>query len=298
MQALRSRKSSSLSALSADLSRSSGPAGHIFRAERPTELRGNAPSMAKGADGDRGARRCGPRSSRAASRCAASCVTRGGSGRRARADHARRRSPTRIAAPGPAGGDPVIHLAATIRDQPREHRGAQRAGDGAAAAGCRARRGRALRLLLRDRRGRVRGPGSSAPRRWRSRPCGSRARDQGLLALDRLRLGDPWVTLAAPLRLPAGAPRLRGGQGPLPADLGGRRGALRAQRPRRSGRRRARYELAGPETSPTTRSRGLVARAGRPPPPHPRPAGEVRPGCGRCGQSSARRCSPPGRRPS
>ena len=86
------------------------------------------------------------------------------------------------------GVDTVVHLAATIRDQPRApDRGAERAGDGAAAAGGRAQRRAPLRLLQRPQRlGRpahallprqvARRAGGRAPRRssrWSSPPRSS-----------------------------------------------------------------------------------------------------------------------------
>ena len=112
------------------------------------------------------------------SRCAAWCATRAASATSACACRSRSatwpirpRSATRCAA-----SHTVVHLAASIRDQPRAlDRGAERAGDAAARAGGRARRRAALRVLLGDeRRATTRARASSGRRRsprrrWRRR---------------------------------------------------------------------------------------------------------------------------------
>ena len=134
------------------------------------------------------------------------------------------------------GVDTVIHLAAAIRDQPRATgRGAQRARHRAPAARRRARRGRALRLLLGDRRDRV--PAHPLlPRQGARRAGGARlgARGDRVRPLDRLRPRRPLGDDDAAAGAAAGAADLGRGRVGLRADLGRRRRPLRARRPRRA----------------------------------------------------------------
>ena len=168
------------------------------------------------------------------------------------------------------GVDTVIHLAATIRDQPPKRieelnglatvrllRAAERSGverfhffSALDAAG-----GAADPLLPRQVAGRAGGPLLAAA-------------DDRLRPLDRLRPQRPLDHPAAALLLPAGAAGLRRGPGALPADLGGGRGPLRGRRAGARARARApRYELAGPETLTYDQMSDLVSRiAGRPRP--------------------------------
>ena len=167
------------------------------------------------------------------------------------------------------GVDTVVHLAATIRDQPPKRieelnglatvrllRAAERG------------RGRALPLLQRARR--LRGAAHALLPRQVAGRAGGRllaAGDDGLRALDRLRPQRPLDHAAAPLLLPAGAAGLRRRAGRVPADLGRGRRPLRGRRAGAGEGAAARYELAGPETLTYDQMSDLVSRiAGRPRP--------------------------------
>ena len=166
------------------------------------------------------------------------------------------------------GVDTVIHLAATIRDQPPKRieelnglatvrllRAAERSGverfhffsalDAAAAQRTRFFRAKWLAEQARQLLA---------------------AADHGLRALDRLRPQRPLDHPAAPLLFPAGAAGVRRRAGRVPADLG--RATWPAAWSRRWPPRRApRYELAGPETLSYDEMSDLVSRiAGRPRP--------------------------------
>ena len=152
------------------------------------------------------------------------------------------------------GVDTVIHLAATIRDQP-PHRIEEL--NGLAT----------VRLLRAAERSGVRRfvffsalDASAAQRtrffraKWLAEQAvaSSPLRDDGLRPLDRLRPQRPLDHPAAPLLLPAGAAGLGRRAGPLPADLGRGRRPLRG---RRAGRERAATATSWPgrRRSATTR---------------------------------------------
>ena len=166
------------------------------------------------------------------------------------------------------GVDTVIHLAATIRDQPPKRieelnglatvrllRAAERSGVErfhffSALDACAAQRTRFFRA------------------KWLAEQAVAllAAADDRLRPLDRLRPQRPLDHPAAPLLLPAGAAGLRRRAGALPADLGGGRRPLRG-RGAGAARPRPRYELAGPETLTYDQMSDLVSRiAGRPRP--------------------------------
>ena len=170
------------------------------------------------------------------------------------------------------GVDTVIHLAATIRDQPPQaDRGAERAGDGAAAAGGRA--GGVRRFVFfsaLDARQRS-APASSGPSGWpsrRSSPRRCRRRSS------RPRSSTTTATPGSPSY--AASPSCRCCRSPARAGRSSSRSG-RGRRPLR-GRRlaaeaRPRYELAGPETLSYDEMSDLVSRiAGRPRRPRPRAA--------------------------
>ena len=104
--------------------------------------------------------------------------------------------PTAARHRGPPWGDDP-------RPAGRQHRGAERPSRRPAAAGCRAQRARALRLLLRDRRhAELPRRGSSAPRRWRSRRCSTPTSTRWCSRRRSCtRPGDPWMTLLRRLTL-------------------------------------------------------------------------------------------------
>ena len=139
------------------------------------------------------------------------------------------------------GVDTVVHLAATIRDQP-PHRIEEL--NGLAT----------VRLLRAAERSGVRrfvffsALNASAAQRtrfFRAKWLAERAvdllaaADDRLRPLDRLRPQRPVDHAAAPLLLPAGAAGVGRGAGAVPADLGRRRGALRGRRAGAGGPRRA-----------------------------------------------------------
>ena len=164
------------------------------------------------------------------------------------------------------GVDTVVHLAASIRDQPRASieelnavatlrlvRAAERAGAqrfvffsalGAAPPLAHA-------LLPRQ--------GAGARRRWRRRR--SRRRSSG--PRSSTRPGDPWLTLLERFSLAAGGAGVGLGAGALPADLGRGRGRLRGGRAANGGPRRRSFELAGPGDALLRRHRahGRCARS-------------------------------------
>ena len=183
-----------------------------------------------------------PRPARARAPSACACRSRSAT------SPTRRRSATRCAA-----SKTVVHLAASARDQPRGvDRGAQRRSRPAPRPGGRARRGRALRVLLRARRDRctrrtrflrAKALAEQAVSESEPRPHGASRRRSST------RRGDRWITLLERLSLlpvvpisGRGRARCTSRSGPsdvadcVVAALGGADG----------GRRR--YELAGPET--------------------------------------------------
>ena len=190
------------------------------------------------------------------------------------------------------------------RDHPRparrQHRGAERPGDGPPAAPRRGGRRRAVPVLRRDGRdaqlahallplegaGRAGGDGLAA----------GRDRD---VAVDRLRARRPWVTLLRRMSLLPVMPIIGSGARVLPADLGRGRRGLRPPGPARgrAGRRAAaRAGRAGGAHLRGDRAARAVGLG-------PRPAGSCTSRCGWCGAAcacssgcSARPCSPPGRR--
>ena len=155
------------------------------------------------------------------------------------------------------GVDTIVHLAATIRDQPagtieelnglatvRLLRAAERAGverfvffSAMGATGFQRR-------------------ASSAPRRSPSARSTTRPRDDRVRAVDHLQAGRPLDHPARAVLGAAGGSRLGIRPRRLPADLGAGRGALRGLRPAApdfgsgngAGDRARRFELAGPET--------------------------------------------------
>ena len=117
----------------------------------------------------------------------------------------------------------VVHLAASIRDQPRRlDRGAERGGDAAPGARGRARRRAPLPVLLGD--GRRPSLAHALLPREGARPggrAGVGARDDGVRALDRLHARRSMADAAGALLLPAGAAGVRlraGGYQPIWAE--------------------------------------------------------------------------------
>ena len=146
----------------------------------------------------------------------------------------------------------VVHLAASIRDQPRRlHRGAQRHRDLAHGRRGRARRRRALRLLLRA--GRDDAPPHAAPAlegAGRGGRQGVRPAHDRLRSLDRLRAprpvdADPRAPFAASgdADAAAGAARCTSRSGRRTSPTASCPSSVRA--PTANGS--ARYELAGPD---------------------------------------------------
>ena len=167
------------------------------------------------------------------------------------------------------GVDTVVHLAATIRDQPphrieelnglatvRLLRAAERSGV------------RALRLLQRPQRlGRAAHP--LLPRQVAGRAGGRllAPRDDDLRPLDRLRPLRPLGHAAAPLLLPAGAAGLRRWARPRFEPIWAADAARCVVAPGCARREAGRYELAGPESLNYDQMSDLVSRAaGRPRP--------------------------------
>ena len=204
-------------------------------------------------------------------RCLVRDPRRLGRAARARADRAGRprrpafvsqRAARREDGRAPGGVDP--------RPARRLDRGAQRDRDLAHGRVGRARRRRALRVLLRARTRRpTTAPACSAPRRSPSRPCARRALHSIVFAPSIVYApGDPWLTLLERLALLPVMPVSGRGRALLPADLGRGRRRLRddragAARPARPRRRAARALRAGRtrHPQPHARSCGLVLRA-------------------------------------
>ena len=166
------------------------------------------------------------------------------------------------------GVDTVVHLAATIRDQP-PHRIEELNGLATVRLLRAAERSGVERFVF------FSALNASAAQRTRffrakwlaeQAVTSSRLDDDRLRALDRLRPQRPLDHAAAPLLVPAGAAGLGRGRGPLPADLG-RTTPPAAWSRRWPGGERDRYELAGPETLTYDEMSDLVSRiAGRPRP--------------------------------
>ena len=167
------------------------------------------------------------------------------------------------------GVDTVIHLAATIRDQP-PHRIEELNGLATVRLLRAAERSGVERFVF------FSALNASAAQRTRffrakwlaeQAVASSALRDDGLRPLDRLRPHRPLDHAAAPLLLPAGAAGLRraGKARFQPIWAAGRRPLRGRRRWRREAR--PRYELAGPETLSYDQMSDLVSRiAGRPRP--------------------------------
>ena len=153
------------------------------------------------------------------------------------------------------GVDTVVHLAATIRDQP-PHRIEELNGlaTRAPAAGGRAQRRAALRLLQRAQR--LGGPAHAILPRQVAGRAGGRLLGSlettifaPSIVYDR---SDPWVTLLRRFSFLPVLPVSGDGPGPLRADLGGRRGPLRR---RRAGARRTGAATSWPAPRPSATTR-------------------------------------------
>ena len=168
------------------------------------------------------------------------------------------------------GVDTVLHLAATIRDQP-PHRIEELNGLATVRLLRAAEQAGVERFIFFSAINATRAPAHPLLPRQGAGRGGARilaADDDRLRALDRLRPLRPLDHPPAPLLLPAGAAGRRVRAGPLPADLGPRRRPLRDRRPRR------RPEITGPlragrarDASATTRCRtwSAASPAGRAP---------------------------------
>ena len=156
------------------------------------------------------------------------------------------------------GVDTVIHLAAAIRDEPHARvEELNGLGDGAAAAGRRARRRRALRLLLRARRHRFpadallprQGAGRARGRRLPARDARSSRRRSSTTR------GDRWVRAHEAPRAASRSCRSRAPGAPPTSRSGRPTWRAASSRPSSVAKTAPATSWPGPRSSPTTRSR-------------------------------------------
>ena len=201
------------------------------------------------------------------------------------------------------GVQTVVHLAASIRDQPRGSiEELERHRDLADGRGGGAPGRRALRVLLGARR--LHPPPHALPARQGPGRAGGarggRALDR-VRAVDRLRPRRPLAHAAGAPGAAAGHAGLRAGPRRVPADLGGGRGRLRdrrAARARRSAARALRAGRAGDAQPQRHRADApALAEPQAPAAARAHPDRLARPAAARAGWAG-RACSPRGTRPS